>query len=468
MRSIRHRLLFWLLSGAFVVLLATGATTFFAIRYVLTDRIDGELQQSRKAVQSMFARNELAPGSFAQMDTDRGGRTPRLREDARWQAFDDPGGDLLYQVADRAGTILATSPSLGDRRMQGPSERPDPRQALQIRASDGTPVRARIDRARSPSGEVEIIVARDLTALNRTLWVTASAILGAIVLAALIITGVVETILRRVLAPLRRLGEQASDMDAERLGQRFEDQGMPQELEPIANRLNGLMARLERSFERERRFSSDVAHELRTPIAEISAMSEAALRFPDKVAPDQFEEMLATSRDMQRMVECLSQLARWEDGAVELNVEEIDLTDAVRQSWKNVDETARHRGLKVAFSLEERPTLSTDPALFLHILDNLFSNAAEYATEGGRVEIEGAMEPGGKLCLCVKNSVDGLTAEDVGHLFDRFWRHEASRSERQHSGLGLALAQSCAHALSMELSASLEGGMLTFRLVSAP
>ena len=96
---------------------------------------------------------------------------------------------------------------------------------------------------------------------------------------------VVPRVLRRELKPLQSLAAEAARIDAASLSARFATEGLPGELAPIAARLNELLARLEDSFERERRFSSDVAHEFRTPVAELRSLAELAIKLPDTRAP---------------------------------------------------------------------------------------------------------------------------------------------------------------------------------------
>ena len=186
MKSIRRHLLFWLLAGAATLLLATGACAFFAVRYVLVDQVDTELQQARKMIYNLYERNALVAGVFEEGASLRPGRTPRLREDARWQEFDRSDGELLYQVRIPGEEILLRSPSLDLRTVERPDVIPDPRKSVTFRMSDGTRIRARIDYtdlARLPSrnendGSVEIIVARDLAGVTETLSMFLAGILA--------------------------------------------------------------------------------------------------------------------------------------------------------------------------------------------------------------------------------------------------------------------------------------------------
>ena len=103
-----------------------------------------------------------------------------------------------------------------------------------------------------------------------------------------------------------------------------------------------------------------------------------------------------------------------------------------------------------------------DPAMLSHILNNLFSNAADYTPDGGEISIAG-IENG----IEVSNTTSGFAAEDVAHLFDRYWRGDESRTDSGHAGLGLSLSKACADALGLSLIASYQEPRLSIRLVSA-
>ncbi|MEM1295474.1 MAG: ATP-binding protein [Verrucomicrobiota bacterium] len=465
MKSIRNQLLVWLLGIVAVFLVVAGGCVFFTVRYVLFDGVEGELQQARKVVYNLYREGELAPGAFTRRD---GGTNRRLRfrDEERWRQFDIEGGELLYQLREKEGDILLRSVSLGDRSIERPSDLPISRKSIDLTLDDGSRLRARVDYA-NPEGQTEIIVARDITSISQTLTLVMGSIWGAGILAAVTIAGLTIVALKRGLAPLDELGQAATEVDAESLSTRFGREDLPSELLPICERLNGLMARLEGSFDRERRFSADLAHELRTPIAELTSMAEAAILLPDKVPDDQFEKMLTSARNMQRIVESLLDLARWEQGTSQVELKEVDVIQAVEECWEPSSQLAEEKALTVTFAISPGQILKTNPSLFRTILSNLFSNAARYAPSGGQVTIETiAREDESPAGLAVTNSVEGIKDEDLEHLFDRFWQHDPSRAEDGHSGLGLSVARACAETLSLKLDASLDEGSLTFNLIA--
>ena len=274
---------------------------------------------------------------------------------------------------------------------------------------------------------------------------------------------VVPRIVRRAFAPVEALSDKAAEINASSLNTRFDASGLPGELVPIAVRLNELLARLERSFDRERQFSADVAHELRTPIAELRNLAEVARKWPDTRSAEHDRDVEAISRQMEGIVSRLLALVRSDTGALNVNAEPVDLVDLLKQCWKPLEATSAERRLQIAFRLAPSAPAVADPVLVKSILTNIMQNAVEYSPAGGSVEVE-LVHANGLNTLRVSNKAEQLAPSDVSHLFDRFWRHDASRTGTTHAGLGLPLARSFATSLGGELDASLVDRVLTMTL----
>jgi two-component system sensor histidine kinase QseC len=132
----------------------------------------------------------------------------------------------------------------------------------------------------------------------------------------------------------------------------------------------------------------------------------------------------------------------------------VDLQALTQEAWHSFSARAAERRLQI--SLEAPPVSAlADPALLRAILTNLFENAVDYTPAGGAVAICVESKPD-TVTLRIRNSSDGLTAEDVTKMFDRFWRKEEARSGGNHFGLGLSLAKMFAHAMDWTLSAQLD------------
>jgi two-component system sensor histidine kinase QseC len=429
--SIRRRLMTSLLAGLTLVLGAGGATMYLRIRAILV----GEFDRAERAEAALLVAQTEDDGEKVQVDV-AGLSMPEFDRNE------------YYQVWVANGQTVARSPSLGFDdlpKVSGDMVLPDgrPGRAILMRF---VPLPAEDDQPPNPNPPtVTLVVARDRSGLDRTLAGIGAGLLsiGALVLLA---TGlIVATAVRRGLAPLDAIARRAATIDASTLQVRFETEAIPSELRPIAARLNDLLARLDEAFQRERRVTADIAHELRTPIAELRAVAEVGTKWPDEAA---FQDVLHIARRMETLVSGLLALARHDAGAEPVARESVALNGLVHDVWTPLADLARSRQLEVVIDAEGH--WKTDPVLFRMILSNLLANAVEYASARGRIDVKGD-----EARVDISNTTDRLTPEDLPRLFERFWRKDAARAEGGHSGLGLTLAESAAVALGLQLSAEM-------------
>jgi len=282
--------------------------------------------------------------------------------------------------------------------------------------------------------------------------------------ALLALTGVIVPWgLRRGLRPLERMAEAAVTINADTLARRFAVDGIPRELEAIAERLNDLLSRLQLSFERERRFSADIAHELRTPLAELRTMAEVALKWPQERAPGTDQAVLEIAVQMERLVARLLALGRAEQGRAAVQHEEVAVAPFLRGLVALSAGQAKERRIVVELAIPEDAKWLSDPELLRSIAGNLVENAVQYATEGSVVRVIWRAEEEG-TGIDVTNTAPGLEADEVERMFERFWRKDAARSTGTHSGLGLALSLSLVRLLGGTLKATLIGSELVMAL----
>jgi len=313
---------------------------------------------------------------------------------------------------------------------------------------------------------ITLVVAVDREDLDETLAGLLAAVCGCGALLFAAVWFLVPLVLRRGLVPLDRLAADVAQIDAQSLASPLAVADLPAELRPVGDRLNELLARLGSSFERERRFSADLAHELRTPLAELRSLAECALKWPEAREPTTDREVLEIAQQMEALVTRMLALARGDHGQLAANLESLDLAATVTATWHPFAARAAERGLRVEISLVPA-SVQADPVLLRGILGNLFDNALAYAPLGATLRITGAcVGEGGGYRLQIANPAGDLKAEDVARLFERFWRKEAARSGGgEHVGLGLSLAQMFASAMGWRLTAALESdGWLTFTL----
>ena len=234
---------------------------------------------------------------------------------------------------------------------------------------------------------------------------------------------------------------------------------MPAETLPVVEKLNGLLARLEAAFRRERSFTADAAHELRTPLAGARSTLEVALSRPRDAGeyPEALADTLAITTHMQSMVDSLLMLARLDAGQVELHSEPVHLPALVESTWQAVADRARSRGL--AFESRLAPGLSAtcDREMLSMVLAGLLGNAADHADENGRVWVAGRAAAADLVEITVANTGCGLSQDDVSRVFDRFWRGDSARTGAAiHSGLGLTLVRRAVEALGGTVSANVD------------
>ncbi len=370
-----------------------------------------------------------------------------------------PGPDAAYfQVWEEDGEVLARSPSLGAASLMTTNVsalNPGP---FDVQLPDARRGRAYLTRFQPQTADgtlsdesVTLVMARSRADLDRVLAIMLSGLLIGGILMAVLAAAIANRVVHRGLVPLDTLAAEAGAIDAQHLDRRFSTDNLPTELAPIAARLNDLLDGLEQSFERERRFTSDVAHELRTPIAELRTLAEVGLEFDrNREAADLPEgyltDALAISKQMERIVSHLLALRRYESGKQTLQLRDTDLVALVQRTWRPFAQSAADRTLRTDFDLPLEAHLETDPALLTAILSNLFSNAVSYSPDGGAIEVQLKSE-NGNWQLDISNGNVDLEAQDVPKMTEPFWRKDAARSDSTHSGLGLSIVSAYAEAL---------------------
>jgi len=249
----------------------------------------------------------------------------------------------------------------------------------------------------------------------------------------------------RALRPVRHIVQTAETLNPDDLSQRLPVVGTD-EFAHLATTMNGMLSRIETAFhslrqalERERRFTSDASHELRTPLTAIRA--NASLALTGKTTQSEYRESmqainLAASM-MQRLVEDLLLLARSDSGQLAPSYAEIDVQDLFAEAQALVSRDAPQATMVIGID-EDARTLRGDPHQLRRVLINLLENALRYTPAEGTITLS-ASRRHGQVILSVADTGEGIDAEHLPHLSERFYRLDASRA-RQHGGTGLGLA----------------------------
>jgi heavy metal sensor kinase len=253
---------------------------------------------------------------------------------------------------------------------------------------------------------------------------------------------------RTALAPVDRMAAAADQITATKLDQRLEVPNPDDELGRLARTLNGMIARLERSFGEIRRFTADAAHELRTPLAVMRNAAEVVLRAPRD--PEQYrrvlEEMLEEIARLTGLAEQLLFLCRGDAGLVPSVRRPVRLGEVIAEVAEPMQAVAGARGLTLHVGDLTPCVVQGDEDQLRRLLFNLLDNAIKYTPAGGTITVRSAC-PDGQVLVEVTDTGIGIAAEHLPHLFERFYQVDPARSrETNGTGLGLAICRSIAEA----------------------
>ena len=266
----------------------------------------------------------------------------------------------------------------------------------------------------------------------------------------------------RVLRPLRRITTSARTISATNLHERLALAGPNDEFKQLGDTLDDLLARLEASFEAQRRFVANASHELRTPLTLERTLLELALADPDAPAASlraTCEELLASGEDQERLLEALLTLASSERGLERR--EPLDLSILINRVLLAPRPTIERLSLHVETALAPAHA-SGDPALLEQLIANLIDNAAHYNVPDGQIKIETGTNTG-HVFLWVANSGPVIPPSEVDRLFEPFQRGGTDRPDENgdHHGLGLSIVRAIAiaHDATLTARAQPEGGL---------
>jgi two-component system heavy metal sensor histidine kinase CusS len=465
MKSLRVQLLVGTALGMAAVLLMSGAVLYALIGSTLRSEFDASLVARARSLMALAEQDEE-------------GMEFELTE-VSLPEFEPSERAEYYQLWLSDGTVFARSPSLLKGALDqfgGTSDTPAFRT---VRLPDGRPGRLvgvtfvprqeYEDSRANPAMTVTLVLGRDIVGLRATLARVRGILIGVCLVAVVLSAGVLAWVVRWRLQPVDHLSRQIAEVREDDLSARVSVAGIPNELSPVVDRLNDLLARLDAAFQRERRFTGDVAHELRTPLAGLRSKLELTLsRDRDGESyQETLRDCLEIDLQMQRMVENLLHLARADAGQLEIRHERADLAEVIRECWKPLEEKANARGLSVEWQLDERDTLITDRGKLRLVIQNVLDNAVTYANDQGQLSVATAAQDNATV-VTVSNTGSSLPSEDIDRVFERFWRADPSyqdTDEESRCGLGLPLCKAVTEQLGGSICATADdSGMFTITI----
>ena len=467
MNSLRTRLIAGMAGGMLLLLLLFSILLYGTIRSALLTQFDSGLRATAHLLAASVEQdaNEIELGVNLQL-------LPEFR---------DAHHPVYYQLWRSYETTLAKSPLMHGENLPRLGNSLDSSAPAELHDPDGRVRRAVslrfLPRPADDEGSglhrgatlqaLSLTVALDATGLYHQLrslrWLLF--LVSAAVMALSFLVAAV--VVRRGLSPLRLMAGRIASIRSADLTARIDVESLPTELVPIRERLNDLLARIEASLQRERRFTDDVAHELRTPLAGIRSTLEVTLIRvrSDGEYESTLSDCLEIVQQMQAMVNNLLTLARLDTRQMPLRREPVSIVELVTSCRRTFGDRAGKRRITFECDIPDDLTCVSDPDNLSMILSNLLDNATEYANEGGRIEVA-AHRANGAVELTVANTGCTLTEAQASQVFDRFWRGDSSRRDvGVHCGLGLALVQRLTEALGGSVVAERrDGGVFAVRL----
>lgn len=352
-----------------------------------------------------------------------------------------PGERVAYwvRIIDSEGRIVAETPGMN--RLVPPSAFPT-----------GAPRDYRIEgklfsvvSASGQAGGVNYMlqIAQDRSADERFMKNFAALLAITLALGIVAAAAIAFTVTKRSLRPLAEMTRSLKRVGPKHLHERTPVTSWPRELQPMVIAFDGMLDRLEDSFTRLSQFSADLAHELRTPIANIRGEGEVALTRAR--TPDEYREVIESNvSECQRLsgiVDNLLFLARAEAAEGPLQRTVFDGRAAAEKIRAYYEAVAEERG--VAITVSGYGDVQADPILFGRALSNLVENGLHFTPAGGTIQIS-ITHRGAASEVSVQDSGCGIAPEHLSRIFDRFYRVDSSRSS-EGSGLGLALVKSIMH-----------------------
>jgi len=490
--SLRTRLLFGIITGTTILLTVFSLIIYTVTQQTMTQHFDKSLLASAKMLSAVIEEEgvkkeqEGGPkesGHEHEQSSEAEGPEKGMEIDFEFDVsmtpeFNDIYGGSYFQVQSFDGKILARSPSLG----QATLERSDTgsgeleyRECILPDKKNGRSITYRfvprvdkgdvVDESRTrEERELHLTVAKEAEGLYSHLHFLKWLLFGSSIIVIFISTGLANLVTHTILQPVVVLAKKIESISKDNLDRRFPLVDFPGELHPICERMENLLVRLKESFEHESRFNKDVAHELRTPLSGMQTTLEVCLSRDreNEEYREAVHKCLLIVKTMNKLIDTLLSLSKLESSQISVQKDAINIKDLIDDHWRSFADLAYDKEISFENAIAEDLLCRSDKDRLGMVVSNLLDNAATYANEKGRIWVEAQLQEG-SVVLSISNTGSILTQEEVGHVFDFFWRKDSSRTDTgRHCGIGLSVVRKVSDVLGIEVKAEIkEDGVFT-------
>lgn len=264
---------------------------------------------------------------------------------------------------------------------------------------------------------------------------------------------------RRIARSLSAVSSAATRLGAGRYDSRVPSTGLGTEFDELAESFNTMARRLQEADRLRGRLLADVAHEVRTPIATLNGYLEAIEDGVEPMSPATIAILRDQASRLTRLAQDLAEVTHAEAGDLTLDIKDVDASELLQAAASAARESASSSGVELRVETAACAVLvSVDRTRLAQVLDNLVANAIRHTPAGGEVVLAAAPAGADQIRITVADTGEGIAAEHVPYVFERFYRADTAR-DRSHggSGIGLAISKALVEAHGGTMSASSKG-----------
>jgi heavy metal sensor kinase len=452
--SIRLRITLWNTAAFAVVLLGFGLLVYWLLRQTHYEQVDARLRS-----QMNLLLNEESAHAFDRERVERKVSELSLR------------GDIVALMFDDKGPLLSQSKLFDGARELGPRHKPS---LDGISDSLTVPALGHMRRlaasGQEPGDGCSIVLLAPLDHVDEEMAEVVKAILITVPITLGLAAALAYFLARKALSPVEQLRRRADAITAEHLDQRLPLGNPADELGLLAQTINAMIERLDRSFSEVRRFTADASHELRTPIAVIRSEAELGIDTANNVdeAKERLASILEECNRLTFITEQLLALSREDAGMTGRSLEPVQLAPMLTDVIGVMQPLASGRSLVIESSGDGDVVVRGDEQRLRQVFYNLLDNAIKYTPGGGKIEVS-QRQQNGEVVVDVRDTGIGIPPTELRRVFDRFYRvNQGEGRGAAGTGLGLSIVQSivAAHGGRVEVESKTGNGSV-FR-VSLP